>query len=74
MELYGIELPEPIRENTLKAMRIARNIHQYYANRRGRNTKLRKWHKYWVEIYDLVLEELYSSRKAKNAYHRRNSQ
>ncbi len=65
IELYGEELPEPIPKNTSKAIRIARRLHQDDVNRHTRNTKMRRWDKYWIEIYNLVLEQLSNEGKAK---------
>ena len=58
MKLFGIDLPEPILENTSKAISIARRLHQDAVDRKIRNTKKVKWDKYWVAIYDLVLNQL----------------
>lgn len=69
MKLYKIELPEPIPENTLRAIQIARDIHQNAMNYFKRNTKKRKWDEYWVKIYNLVLEQLPNKIKVtKNDY------
>ncbi len=58
IELSGVELPEPITENTSKAIRIAKRLHQDEVNRLEENPKSQEWDKYWIEIYDLVLEQL----------------
>lgn len=64
MKLYGEELPELVPENTSRAIRIARRLHQDCINKHTRNTKMRRWDKYWVEIYNLVLEQLSKGRLA----------
>lgn len=58
MKLYGINLPELTNGNEIKILETCRDIHQYYINKRKRNTKAQRWDKYWVDAYNLIIKTL----------------
>ena len=58
MVAHGVNLPELKPENVEAIIETCRDIHQDCIDRRKRNTKLQRWDKYWVDAYNLVLQEL----------------
>lgn len=59
MIFYGMKLPDPTcKTNLITAIKIARRIHQDSVDWHTRNTKVNQWDKYWVQVYDKVIDEL----------------
>ena len=58
MKLYGVNLPELKPENAKAILQKCSDIPKKSIDYHKRNNERRRWDKYWVAAYDVVLKKL----------------
>lgn len=59
-KIFGVDLPEAKKGNEIKIMLLAKELHErkYKQCSFFRQPKRTKWEKYWISVYDLVINVL----------------